>query len=235
MKLTRAAKRALTKTPIHLFDLMADTYGRGDEPGSINIATSLATRGRIVARFQEVQGLKVDGHPGGETFRSLWALLKPTREEAIDRAVEAADASDGTIYDLGDGGFGWLQAEVDAECDCSGLIAHILGRSRKPARDWELGGVCYWFSTDSIYADATKYGKLFRVIDKPVDGCIAVYPDHDGKQGHTGFIITAADMQGVDCSWSQYHRHGGDAITVRDLSFFKRNSAAIFCVPTWWE
>ena len=85
-------------------------------------------------------------------------------------------------------------------CDCSGFVAWVLGRSRKPAKDFPL-----WLCTDSVANDAKGKQRLFERIDAPVPGCIAVYGDwKDGKgqphQGHIALVVDPAKHVVIDCS-----------------------------------
>ena len=129
---------------------------------------------------------------------------------------------------LGAGGYEWLPDFPAIELDCSGFIASVLGRSRKPQLDFP-----YWLSTDSIWTDCADKQRLFRQVDKPVRGCIVVYPDSNGRQGHVAIVSEVENdtIKGIDCSSSR----PGDAITERNLSFFLSKSNVRFCLPIWLQ
>ena len=244
MNLSRSATKALAETPANMFKLMLETCRRdcpGDsflDPNTITLLTSVPIRGIAVAQFQRAFGLKVDSHPGAATFAALWELNKPTRAQFEERMLLAAKDT-GTIYTLGSGGYGWMQDEFDAECDCSGFIAFCLGLSRKPSTAFMAKGVKWWFSTDSMVL-AAKEGVFFREVEKGTPGCIAAFPDYKSqgkrRQGHTGYITEwrGTVPWGYDCSSSQ-SRKTGDAVKLRSLSFFNRHKAARYFVPSWWQ
>lgn len=114
-------------------------------------------------------------------------------------------------------------------CDCSGLIAWVLGRSRKPDSKFPL-----WLSTDSIYADAHPgKGKhrMFVPIASPVPGCLAVYGDWvdskgKGHQGHVAVVADPAKHTVVDCSSSQ----DGVSEHVQEV-FWSGKHRVIWCLP----
>jgi hypothetical protein len=83
--------------------------------------------------------------------------------------------------------------------DCSGFLAWVIGRSRKTTIVPGMWGI----STDSIYRDATTAQAVFERIDAPEAGCIACYPDHDGKQGHVVIVTDPAKRTILDCAYSR--------------------------------
>ncbi len=229
--MSRAADRALRSLSRAVLDMMAAEAGT-EAPDSV---ASLAERRRVCKAFQAAHGLGVDGHPGDGTLGKLWALNKPSRA-LVEARLSAAEAmGGGTVYKLGNGGWGWFESELAPQCDCSGLIAHALQRPRTPQSDFMWHGTEWWWSTESMWADAIEHERILRRIPEPIDGCIAVYPDSDGKQGHTGYIasVQGNQLMGWDCSSSQYRNHK-DAIRYRDLTFFRRKSATVYAVPVWW-
>lgn len=195
-----------------------------------SVLHEVSVRAAIVQQFQEQEGLTVDCHPGSATFAALWSCNKPTEQEFLRAAGNAADET-GTIYQLGRGGFGWFELELSDASDCSGYVAHCLGLSRKPNPAFPR-----WFSTDSIWSDASGENRLFRLVEPDTPNSIVVYPDYRARgkqrQGHVGIHI--ADGQGYDCSSSMYRKHG-DAIRKRDLGFFKKKARTVWCRPKWWE
>jgi hypothetical protein len=190
---------------------------------------TVARREEIVRRFQEQQQIGVDGYPGNTTYYTLWSLGYRPSTLAMLVATARSWCRIGTVYKLGAGGYEWLPDFPATELDCSGFVASVLGRSRKPQNDFPS-----WLSTDSIWNDCAGNQLLFREIAEPVSGCLVVYPDSDGKQGHVGIVtvVMASGIGGVDCS-SSASRLLGDAITERDLSFFLTKKGVRMCVPQW--
>ena len=125
-------------------------------------------------------------------------------------------------YQLGHGGYHPNDATPsrDGLCDCSGFIAFLVGRSRKPDDKFR-----WWLSTDSIHDDAIGAQVLFSRIPLPVPGCIAVYPDHDGKQGHTALIVDPKTWTIIDCSRSQ------NGVTEHIGKYWSTTPNVVFCVP----
>jgi hypothetical protein len=186
-------------------------------------------REEIVRRFQTEQGIAVDGWPGNTTYYTLWSLgYRPPTPAALV-ATARSWCHIGTDYKLGAGGYQWFPDFPSTKLDCSGFIASVLERSRKPQTDFP-----FWLSTDSIWNDCAGSQLLFAEIPEPISGCIIVYPDVGGKQGHVGIVTTVAgtNIAGVDCSSSASYTHG-DAITERNFNFFLARGDVRLCVPTW--
>lgn len=132
----------------------------------------------------------------------------------------------GIRYKLGEGGFRPLDALPTRTglCDCSGFAAWVLGidrwqgRHRKP---WSSR--IPWIETTAIVRDATGPQLLFVQLPEPVPGCLVVYGDRLGRQGHVGIVDnvrSATDFDVVDCASRR-----GDAIQRRDASLFLRRRA----------
>jgi hypothetical protein len=102
--------------------------------------------------------------------------------------------------------------------DCSGFIAWVIGRSRKPSKDWK-----WWLSTDSVWSDASGKQQLFDRLPRAEDGCIAVYPDSKGQQGHIAIVTNAARHEVIDCSSS----HGG--VAEHEAGYFWRKAETVWC------
>jgi hypothetical protein len=140
-----------------------------------------------------------------------------TPSELIARARTACNK--GVVYGLGEGGYhpddplparqgmhlikGDLLPSSGLWCDCSGFVAWLCRRSRKPDNDFRL-----WLSTDSIVHDALMDHILFTAIQTPVAGCFAVYPDYkapDGShhQGHVALITDPEQHLVIDCCASK--------------------------------
>lgn len=194
------------------------------------VPPQLATREQWVTAFQREQGLTADGWPGDKTYYKLWSAgYRPTTSGRIVQ-VARSWCEVGTTYKLGAGGYEWLADFPALELDCSGFVASVLGRSRKPQPDFPL-----WLSTDSIWGDCADKQLLFIEIANPAPGCIVVYPDAGGRQGHVGFVteVTDGKIQGIDCSSSSSRK--GDAIQERDISFFLSKPGVRFCIPNWLQ
>ena len=130
----------------------------------------------------------------------------------------------GITYHLGEGGVDPKAAlpTDDGRCDCSGFVAWCLQISRvpKPSRDW-------WVQTDNIWHDAMGPQTTFVRIEKPIAGCVVVYPkigSHDGY-GHTGIVANPANPYTVvDCSASK------NGIFEHVQNAFEANPHTIFCI-----
>jgi len=217
---TAAAKRAAAALDPWVLGLIEETTGKAKSP---HVA---------VARFQKAEGLEQDGWPGALTLAALWQRCRPGPFETLMRMQYASLA--GVKYKLGKGGFGWLENEIDPLCDCSGFVCWVLGLSRKPSPVGD--GV--WWSTDSIRADAIGDQTVFRQVEPNSRSAFVVYGDYTKggvtRQGHIGCVVEPDTWRGYDCSSSQ-SRQRGNAITLRDLSFFGRRDSTVWCVPVWWR
>lgn len=137
----------------------------------------------------------------------------------VNRAVSAT--GHGIKYKLGKGGYfpnDPLPTRTGT-CDCSGFVAWVLGTSRipKPSR-------LFWLETTNVYLDATTKQKVFVQIDKAVPGCIVVFPDRNGHEGHMGIVETVNSFNTytvIDCT--------SKGITVQSGRYFRANKA-IFCI-----
>ncbi len=144
-------------------------------------------------------------------------------ESRVARARKATDKKlCPSRYSLGRGGFDpFAECPTDKanRCDCSGFVAWAIWLSRKPkaSRPW-------WIETTRIFRDATTERDVFVQIPEAVPGCIVVYGDSGGKQGHTGIVtkVSGKKITGVDCSVSK------NGLTERDLSWMLKRGA-IFC------
>lgn len=154
--------------------------------------------------------------------------MTDVRPETLARYVERAKSAIGSCdYKLRKGGWSgiapypgqsWQDPKTGRKrtsCDCSGFVAWVLGRSRRPQPT--MGK--WWFSTDVVWRDAlgtlTKTAKTQRQMFKQVDladaraGDIVVYPDQysaTGRQLSEGHIAVLVDVEArliVDCSSSR--------------------------------
>lgn len=127
----------------------------------------------------------------------------------------------GIRYGLGKGGnkpSSPLPDDGTGRCDCSGFVAWVLGMSRRPklTRPW-------WIETTRIFKDATGKQKVFVRLVNPVPGCVIVFPDSGGKEGHVGIVATVDDGKAqtvVDCA--------SKGITEQTAAYFHRHGA-IYC------
>lgn len=128
----------------------------------------------------------------------------------------------GIKYGLGQGGMNPdnpTPASPTWKCDCSGFVSWVLHMSRKPkvTRWW-------WIETTNVYKDATGRQKVFVKIDKPVPGCIVVYPDRSGHEGHIGIVseIRKTGYDVIDCSGSKngIYEHSGAAFMTKANTIF---------------
>ena len=139
------------------------------------------------------------------------------------KALSCADNGQVVKYALGKGGFLPLYKypTMTNTCDCSGFASWCLGLSRIPklSRPW-------WLETTNIYRNALRLDgrkQAFVRILRPVEGCLAVYPDSDTHQGHVGVVTKVVydnkgeieTLHGVDCSMSGW-RAFESAIQHRD-------------------
>lgn len=139
----------------------------------------------------------------------------------------------GILYHMGHGGLHPEDSKPsrDAYCDCTGFAAWVLGMSRnlvatgkahRYGMDWIETTLVYW----NAHAKQPKAERLFVELAEPEPGCFVVYPDQDGDEGHIGLVVSVqgAKLWGIDCSSGQ-SRRVGQAITERDLTFFKKRNA----------
>lgn len=78
--------------------------------------------------------------------------------------------------------------------------------------------------------DAMGKSRLFKRIMVPVPGCVVVYGDRFGRQGHTGLVDSvrsATDFDVIHCSVGNDRK--GDAIQRTNGKLFVR-AGAIFIV-----
>ena len=242
--------RALQRIPTGAWRLLVETcVNRGvDLPGAAlygaTVLPVIDAREAAVAAYQRDAAERypwigaADGWPGNNTYCAIWNDNKPGPDQVVARALAVAQGHDIT-YAMGTSGPRWLASTFDPEgdgADCSDFVSYCIGRRKAGGLDWTNDrGQRLWLHTGSIVTDARGDNKLFCDIGDPVAPCIASYPDRNGKQGHTGVIVSVhgGALRGVDCSYTQ-HKRTGDAVKVRDLSWFKRKAGVVFCAPVWW-
>lgn len=135
-----------------------------------------------------------------------------------------------TVYDLGKGGFDPKAPTPGSHCDCSGFVSWCISMSRNQGdkkKPWSK--LFRWIETTAVFNDAANKQLVFVKLASPEPGCLVVYGDSNGHQGHIG-VVTAVrsirDFDVVDCSFGSYRREG-DAILERNGSFF-RGKGGIF-------
>jgi len=150
------------------------------------------------------------------------------------RVVRARTAiGRGTRYKLGQGGFHPLDVlpTRTGQCDCSGFAAWTMGINRWQGRHKKpWASYLPWVETTAIVRDATGAQRLFKRIDEPVPGCLVVYGDRLGRQGHVGIVDNVRglkDFTVIHCS--KGNDRSGDAIQRTNGGLFVR-AKAIFVV-----
>lgn len=139
----------------------------------------------------------------------------------------------GTRYKLGKGGFFPLDPlpTRTGYCDCSGAISWFIGIDRwqgQHSKRWS--SQIPWIETTAIVNDAKGKQLLFKQIPRPVPGCIVVYGDRLGHQGHVGLVDSVRsdkDFDVIHCSVG--NDRNGDAIQ-RTLGTLFVKAKAIYCV-----
>lgn len=151
-----------------------------------------------------------------------------TAQDRIRRALFAAKHCK-AAYAMGQGGTNpaLLCPTANGLCDCSGFIAWVLGIIRGPRRTRPT-----WIETSNIYKDARFTQQSFVALSAPRPGCLLVYPDPPGGQGHVALLthIKGGQWYGVDCSSGVYKRTG-QAITLRNLDFFRGRPGLTYAWP----
>lgn len=192
----------------------------------------------LIRSWQEFAGgLSVDGIAGPKTLRALWERHKPSADVVVERAFAAAKWAP-VRYQLGSGGSGWLRDPDDPldECDCSGFIAHCLGRSRNAVGATDLGAT-EWVESTQMVRDATGPQTWLRAfpLAEARPGDIVVYGDREGRQGHCGIVVGpaayGADPRTIDCGQAVASKRG--AIAVKWKALWGRRGA-IVARPVWY-
>ncbi len=130
----------------------------------------------------------------------------------------------GVTYKLGRGGFNAKWPDMvgwdDQKCDCSGFVSWVLMTRRAPKFLRP-----FWIETTAIWKDAQGRQRTFHQIPKPLPGCIVVFPDRRGHEGHVG-IVSVVHEPGmydvIDCTGKGIREHAG--------TYFQSRPDAIFCV-----
>lgn len=114
---------------------------------------------------------------------------------ALMRARRALSHSGSFRYGLGHGGFhpGDFLPTRNGLCDCSGFASWCLALSRNQTKTFGL-----WISSSHIWSDGLGRRRLFTVLVEPFPGCLVVYPDRGGRQGHVGIVDRLSPLEGID-------------------------------------
>jgi hypothetical protein len=99
-------------------------------------------------------------------------------------------------HQLGKGGFKpALDAPAPAsQCDCSGYIAWCLGIPRRVNDPFYIQNNGGWLETTGVYKDILSPYGFFKALDAPRIGCVVVYPNQNGHQGHIGLVTEVKDQ-----------------------------------------
>jgi len=143
---------------------------------------------------------------------------------ALERARRALGSARGLRYKLGKGGFHPEDPTPsrDGFCDCSGFAAWCLGLSRD-----QRGRFGLWISSEGIWSDGTGPRRLFTAVVQPFPGCLVVYPDRDGRQGHVGVVVRAIPLEGIDCSTAGLRQRPFGFFLARGSRFFAVRQGAL--------
>ena len=180
--------------------------------------------GRATVYWAGAGGLKPTSATPARRLRVAdeWQKLS-AQEQALYRPLALQAGIDVTDID----------AAVDA-CDCTGFLCWALGISRKAPRRAPHTQADGWINSDSIWADATQGGTVFRRIRKAEPGCVIVYPKAGSGEnfGHDG-LVTAVDAAGtptqvIHCSANNFKLSPFDAIKENKPEAFLSQGATVF-------
>lgn len=151
-------------------------------------------------------------------------------DEVIARARTALGKK--TEYKLGKGGFkpGLDTPAPAGQCDCSGYVAWCLGISRQMSDPFYQQANGGWFETTAVAKDVLSPYGIFKQITVPVPGCIAVYGDHGGHEGHIGIVTAVKNGRPslvIHCSSSAW-KNNGDAIAENGIAALTDNPSVVY-------
>lgn len=162
-----------------------------------------------------------------ECRQGLTNLMSINYERLQARLERARSAKGhGITYGLGKGGFDPADnlPDQNGKCDCSGFVSWCLGMSRQQGnknKPWSKQ--IPWIETTAVHKDATGKQLVFKAIPKPVAGCLVVFPDSNGKEGHIGVVaIAGAQYTVVDCTSKGITEHPG--------TYFRGKKSTVFCI-----
>ena len=158
--------------------------------------------------------------------------------DLLARARSAAGRK--TEYKLGKGGMKPLAALPDAgggQCDCSGYVAWALGISRKTDNPFYKNVNGGWIETTAVHKDIASEVGLFSPCPAQL-GCIVVYGDAGGGQGHIGIVTATANKDGelvaskvLHCSSGNWKKNG-DSVLETPANVFTNNPRTVY---GWYE
>lgn len=203
---------------------------------------------RIAGKDVEASVFRELGGP--EEFEDEWSVAKksisdfdaistPTlsRETVVQRALSGVGTD--TVYSIQNPQSPSRELErwpaEGIRTDCSGFVAWCLRMPRKiqhPLYQKVNGG---WFETTAIHRDGLETSGFFSVAPKIEPGCLVVYPDLDGNEGHIGIVVAGegTDLSGVTevvhCSSGNYRKHQ-KAILKTGAEAWKRRADSLILV-----
>ncbi len=143
-------------------------------------------------------------------------------------------------YKLGKGGMKPKADLPDAgsgQCDCSGYVAWCLGISRMTDNPFYQNANGGWIETTAVHKDILSNTGLFTQCEAQ-PGCIVVYGDSNGGQGHIGLVTSVTITDGkkvaskvIHCSSGNWKRNG-DAILETVATVFTGNASSVY---GWYE
>lgn len=138
------------------------------------------------------------------------------------------------VYKLGRGGynphFQHNAAWDGGRSDCSGFISWLLMTRRRPKP-----GRPFWIETTAIFNDASGKQQVFTELDEPEEGCLVVYGDRNGKEGHIGVVVKVhsvnpghLDYDTIECASGVLGRLGKAIRERKDAQGLFGKRGAIF-------
>ena len=106
-------------------------------------------------------------------------------------------------------------------CDCSGFAFWCLNRERFTKK---RNGIEVWFDTSGIHGDA-RLTQMFFEPCAPESGCLIVWPDGNGKEGHVGIVSEVVDGKVARVIHCAASHPKGRAVQETGPEVFERNNA----------
>lgn len=157
-----------------------------------------------------------------------------SRDVVVERALSGVGTS--TAYTLVNPRSPPLALErwpsMGISTDCSGYVAWCLRMSRKVQHPLYKKVNSGWFETTAIYKDGQTETGFFSPAAKVMPGCLVVYPDKGGTQGHIGIVVSGegAGLDGiaevVHCSSGNYKK-SGKAIMRTDARVWQKRADSL--------
>jgi hypothetical protein len=164
-----------------------------------------------------------------KAFDCQFTFTAMSLSNRVERALDALRFR--CLYKLGRGGFNSLHPVNPAwdggRSDCSGFVSYVLmtRRSPKEARP-------FWIETTMVYNDAVGAQRAFRAIPKPIPGCLVVYGDRKGSEGHIGVVVSVSGdtYATVECASGILGRTGKAIRKRENAQTLFGSKKAIFCL-----